>query len=754
MKSFHFKKFFPIFFLFLITCLFFYQTILKGLIPFPGDMLVGAYYPWLDYKWGGFVTSVPIKNPEITDIFSQIYLWKNLVSNSIKSFSIPLWNQFSYSGYPLLANFQSGFLNPFNLLMVFFKPIYGWTSMIFCQFFFCTLTMYLFLKENYKNKLSSITGAITYGFSGFAIVWSQFATAGFAMVWLPLIFLNIERFFKTKKIKYLFYLSPLYFLLMTSGHFQALIYGCLFSGFYFLWKLINDSKKTKNKIIFFTISVILGIALMAIQLLPTIELGKYSVRFFENYISKFNYGLLSLDRIVTLFAPDYFGNPNTINFWGSFNYYETVIYCGILGIIALIFSIFKFKKLNNEKFFVFFAFLSLFCAFDTPIGKFIYLIKTPGLSTSAAGRITVIFGFCISILVTYLLSNINIFNLKNTIRYYWGYFLFLFIISISTLIMYKTVSLYPILQQNYMVAIRNLFLPIVLSCFIIFILAFIKNDNLKRVLILFVVIFDLFRFGWKYTPFVNKEYIFPKTNITTFLQNQSGLFRIEKEKGPLLTPNTWTAYGLSSTSGYDPMALGNYSIFFQEYINSQKNVNYTSRYSEIDTYNAKSLSEANVKYILALKYDKIDKISSDGKNLNYKINTKEWNNVYEYGSVIVLENKEFKPRIEILNQNNPTAIKNIFYSANKISFQANSLEDNSTLVLRDTWYPGWKAFVNNKEIPIDKYLNIYRQINIPKGENSIEFIYQPKSFYYGLYLSGFALIIWLILVVKFRNKKI
>ena len=118
----YFKKFFPIFFLFLVTCLFFYQTIFKGLIPFPGDMLVGAYYPWLDYKWGGFVTSVPVKNPEITDIFSQIYLWKNLFSNSIKSFNIPLWNQFSYSGYPLLANFQSGVFNPFNLFLLISNP--------------------------------------------------------------------------------------------------------------------------------------------------------------------------------------------------------------------------------------------------------------------------------------------------------------------------------------------------------------------------------------------------------------------------------------------------------------------------------------------------------------------------------------------------------------------------------------------------------------------------------------------------------
>jgi len=746
-----FYKIFPIIFLFLVACLFFNKTILKGLIPFPGDMIVGAYYPWLDHKWGGFVTSVPVKNPEITDIFSQIYPWKNLIIDSFKSFNIPFWNQFSYSGYPLLANFQSGFLNPFNLLMLVFKPVYGWTLIIFCQFFFCTLTMFFFLKEFYKNQLSSIVGAITYGFSGFAIVWSQFTTAGFAMIWLPLIFLNIDRFFKTQKIKYLFFLSPLYFLLMTSGHFQALIYGCIFSGLYFLWKLFFNPSKIKRKILFFSISIAIGVSSMAIQLLPTIELGNYSVRFFENYISGFNYGLLSLDRIVTLFAPDYFGNPNTINFWGSFNYYETTFYCGVIGVFALIFSVFQFKKLENEKFFLYFAFLSLFFAFNTPFGKMIYQTKTPGLSTSAAGRITIIFVFCVSVLVAYLLKNINVFKLKNTIRYYWGYFLFLLVILFSTFLMYRRDFLFPDLQQNYMVSIRNLFLPILLSCSIAFILAFIKNNNLKRVFILVIVIFDLFRFGWKYTPFINKEYIFPKTNITTFLQNQPGLFRIEKEKGPLLTPNTWTAYSLSSTSGYDPMALNDYSKYFQSSLNNQKENPGSSRYSEINNYDAKALGESNVKYLLALKYDKIDKISSTGDHINFKINQKDWKKVYEYGSVVVLENQKFKPRIEIKNQG---SIDSILYSANRISFKINSSEDNSTLILRDTWYPDWKAFINNKEVPIDKYLGIYRQINIPKGESSIEFIYQPKSFYYGLYISCFSLVVWLIFIIKFKNKKI
>ena len=83
--KFYLKKHWPYLLLILISIIFFWKFFFKGLIPFPGDMLVGAYYPWLDHKWGGFVTSVPIKNPLISDVFSQFYLWKQIIINSIKN---------------------------------------------------------------------------------------------------------------------------------------------------------------------------------------------------------------------------------------------------------------------------------------------------------------------------------------------------------------------------------------------------------------------------------------------------------------------------------------------------------------------------------------------------------------------------------------------------------------------------------------------------------------------------------------------
>ena len=75
-------------------------------------------------------------------------------------------------------------------------------------------------------------------------------------------------------------------------------------------------------------------------------------------------------------------------------------------------------------------------------------------------------------------------------------------------------------------------------------------------------------------------------------------------------------------------------------------------------------------------------------------------------------------------------IKNINYTANKITLSA-ELDQNGFLVLSDTYYPGWKAYVDGKETTIYKTDYIIRSIFLEKGFHNVEFIYDPISFKIG-----------------------
>jgi hypothetical protein len=257
-----------------------------------------------------------------------------------------------------------------------------------------------------------------------------------------------------------------------------------------------------------------------------------------------------------------------------------------------------------------------------------------------------------------------------------------------------------------------------------------------------IVIADLFRFGWKSTPFVSKTYVFPQTPLTEYLSQDTDIFRIEREYGSILPPNTWTAYNLSSPSGYDPLSINDYVIGYNLALNLNKDSNpQVSRYSELFNFDPISLGDFNVKYLLMQK-----NYSSDKKTFLYNKYFQEnlWSKVYETNSYSLFNNPQFKSRVELIpSQNIPIITK---YSPNLINISIKSKIPNSTLILRDTYYPGWQATINNIPINIDKYSNIYRKINVGEGESEIKFNYHPQSFYNGLTITIISSMIYLLIL--------
>jgi hypothetical protein len=60
------------------------------------------------------------------------------------------------------------------------------------------------------------------------------------------------------------------------------------------------------------------------------------------------------------------------------------------------------------------------------------------------------------------------------------------------------------------------------------------------------------------------------------------------------------------------------------------------------------------------------------------------------------------------------------------------------LVLSDTWYPGWQAWVNDKPAKIYPANYLFRAVRVEAGEQRIEFRYRPPSFWLGAVLSLLA----------------
>jgi hypothetical protein len=93
------------------------------------------------------------------------------------------------------------------------------------------------------------------------------------------------------------------------------------------------------------------------------------------------------------------------------------------------------------------------------------------------------------------------------------------------------------------------------------------------------------------------------------------------------------------------------------------------------------------------------------------------------------------------------------YGINRVSLQINT-DHEGLLVLNDTYYPGWKVFVDGTESEIFRTNYLVRGVFVPEGVHEIEFRYFPNSLKMGggISFSSFICLIFLIWISKTRNE--
>ncbi len=80
---------------------------------------------------------------------------------------------------------------------------------------------------------------------------------------------------------------------------------------------------------------------------------------------------------------------------------------------------------------------------------------------------------------------------------------------------------------------------------------------------------------------------------------------------------------------------------------------------------------------------------------------------------------------------------------NSVTVEA-TLDETGWLVLNETYFPGWRAFIvsgeTETEVQIDRAYSIYRTIQLPAGDHTVEFRYSPDSFRLGVFATLLGLL--------------
>lgn len=744
----------------LIVFAFFLPNLLLVKLPVPADSLLGLYHPWRDNSYQDYSAyKFPIKNPLITDPIKQTYPWRQVSIHNIKNFKLPLWNPYSFSGQPLLANVQSATLQVLNIFYLVFPFKISWAIQIISQALLTSFFMYLFLKNRGLSFTASTFGAVTLAFSGFFVAWLTWGTVISVAMWLPLILFMVDKL--TNKITTLpfFILTFALFQTFVSGHTQTAVYILLATILYSTLQMIKI--KSFKFALFIFLSMVTALLLSAIQILPALEFVSFSNRQLDqSYWQGRQDWFLPLQNLAQLVAPDFFGNPATNNYWGTWNYAEFVSY---VGIVPLFFAFIAIAKPNkNTVFFITLLTASFLLALENPVSKIPYVFKIPLISSFQPSRIIFLIVFTLTSLSAY---GFEIFFRKKKKDLSLSISLLLTATIISLICFTKiSANIFPNIngQSASQVAFRNLAVPLLLSSFTI-IICLVSNSRNRRGFLIAIVfalsVFDLFRFAYKFTPFVKESLIFPGTKTTDYLQNQQRPFRVMTADRRIVDPNTLTAYRIESVSGYDPIYLKDYAVLVNSWQNDK--VSDSASFNRIITpqnYQNQLTDLLNVKYLLSLEEidnDRFKKLFEEGQTKIYE-NKNVLPRAFFPRQVKKIENEKqvleklmdkktdiskiaYSQDIEFESQNLSTSAQIIKYSDQGLSIKT-STNIQAPLFISNVFYPGWKAFLDNREVPIGKMNYMFQSVNIPEGIHLLELKYQPKSFFVGLYLALFGLL--------------
>ncbi len=374
-----FRKIIPYFAIFVLVGIFFWQFFAKGLQPIPADTIIGLYHPYRDLYAKDYPNGIPYKNFLITDPVRQQYPWKKLSIEKLKQSEIPTWNPYSFSGTPLLANFQSGVFYPINIILFILPLNYSWSLFIILQPLLGGIFLFLYLRNLKLDSYSSFLGSIIFSFSGFFTTWLEWGNVLHTSLWLPLILLSIDKISFDKNIKKIVIWSAVLIFSSVSaffaGHLQTFFYLSLLSSVYLLIR-IWQSKEIKKLGVVFLITWLITLLITSVQLISTLRFISLSARSLDQILWQKEGWFLPWQNLVQFIIPDFFGNPTTLNYWGVWNYGELTAYGGILSVILVIFA-FIFRRDKKTYFFGGVFFISLLFALPNFVSKLPFIIEIP-----------------------------------------------------------------------------------------------------------------------------------------------------------------------------------------------------------------------------------------------------------------------------------------------------------------------------------------------------------------------------------------
>lgn len=730
--------------------------------------------------------------PFYRDLTNYFYPLRHTLTESFQVGELELWNRHFAQGFPNLAAFQSGVFYPPHWTF-FFLPLYASIRALFVfHFLVAGLGSYLLLRRWHYDRDLAIIGALLFSLGGIIVSLTNLLNHFQSAVWLPWLLLAWERLLLLPRWRYFvdFTLILSMQFLAGSPEFTALsMFLALVKGFSLG---PSDTQASSCRIIGLAIAGnMVMLSLIMIQVLPTVELILESRRGHSIPASESFMWSLEPLSLLNLFFPDNEVDRSIgvgiIYYFGRKIPLFLSMYLGLISLYGI--ALWLYYGARREKIVLsFLALMSLALAMggNTLVYPLVFhylpflsLVRFPEKFFFIANTLLIV--VAISGLRSFLMDNSKRIRgamvIISSIFLTWlGLYLYLNfrseILSNVIALSHRDLAFAKDIGHLTIGVLTNLQRQVILSFAILLLLLMTKTGNIRSILfsplLVAVVFVDL---SW-----VHRSYLFPiqpekllasPPIIESAQTQQSRLFYYPSandlhpayftvrgqptfEQAVALSyqnylPNVGTLYGIDYFQEIDALGRRGYSDFLRvaNGLPFERQIKLLRAFNVKHLVSFRELPEKDLRLVR-----RFPQYFSWLYEIKSVVPRAYWVTKFsvEKDSMRVLQRlsaTDFNPLREVVLDSNISLVPSAGSSAkldirryeNSIVNIATDANGEGILVLADSYYPGWKAYVDGKETAILRANHFYRAVRLPGGEHKVEFRYEPRSFKIGAMIS-------------------
>ena len=733
------------------------------------------------------------KLPFYRDLGIIFYPMRYSLAESLGSGELPLWNRHLGMGFPLLANFQSGsFYLPH--LFLFVLPFFSALRALFLFHYLVAASGGYFLcrKWGYSPYLAMV-GAILFTLGGTVVSLSNLLNHFQAAVWVPWLIFFWEKYLHQQSWK-----SFQVFTLIASLQFFAgsLEFYVMSMGLVLLeafrWRSIVTGPSFR-KILLSLVAVNAEVlALAMVQVLPSLELIRESRSKFPIPLQLAGDWSLNPWQLINLFFLDREVVTEGLNGVALLFVTQLPLFVSYyVGAIALpgIFLWFFYASWKERLTLLIVMGSSLLLAFGqyTPLYAFLFRIL-PGFQLFRYPE--KFFFVTYAILVFVMLRGIGLYLIHAPAHRRGPFFILsaicVFFVGLYLLFQMDTPLLGRFIGQHTnaaflsesvaaktALAMYSLERQIALTLGVILLLVLygrrLLRTSLFSLLLVVTLFFDLYSVHQPYQFLLKMEsirarsMILPRPNPEPdrifyypapdnlhpshfSFQRKISFVEFNSLQYSHLLPNTGIFHGFDYMQEFDALLRWPYNVFLTvgnrlpyerlSTLLGALNVRHLVSFQALSEGSGSQLTGYFEQYPSWLyKLDRVVPrtyiVSQIEEEKNpYKVLTRLSEAEFDPFSRVILDRAVSLPSTDKFQ----SQAKITAYQNQSVAIRA-SLNNHGILVLADSYYPGWKAYVDGKEEPILRANLFFRGVLLSPGEHVVEFRYEPRSFSIGRAIS-------------------